>query len=178
MLKFIMRKFILFSFIILSAVYLPAQNADDIINTSRNRIKSDSAQSQSKMTLTAKNGSTSERVIKQFSKDGPDGSRTVVEFLSPASVKGTRFLTMQNKNNEDDRWIYMPEPKKVRRIAARAGGGSFVGTDMSYDDISSTDRDVDKDTHKILREETLNGSSCYVIESTPKDKSYQYSKMV
>jgi hypothetical protein len=133
------------------------------------------------MVLIARNGSKSERTINQYSKDGPNGSRTIVEFLSPASVKGTRFLTMRNKDGGDDRWIYLPELNRVRRIAAQEGSKSFVGTDLSYDDISSTDRDVDKDTHKILREEAVSarsGRDCYVIESVPKDSSYQYSRMV
>jgi negative regulator of sigma E activity len=29
-----------------------------------------------------------------------------------------------------------------------------------------------------LREETINGAACYVIQSIPKDTAYQYSKMV
>jgi negative regulator of sigma E activity len=48
---------------------------------------------------------------------------------------------------------------------------------MSYDDISLPNRKVDKDAHTILREETLNGNACYVIESKPKNPSYQYSKI-
>lgn len=164
--------------VLLSAYCLYGQSAVDIVKSSRDRIKSDTVQSRSTMILTSKNGSKSERTINQYSKDGPNGSRTIVEFLTPASVKGTRFLTMQNKDGGDDRWIYLPELNRVRRIAAQEGGKSFVGTDLSYDDISSTDRDVDKDTHKILREETLNGSACYVVESEPKDKSYQYGRMV
>jgi outer membrane lipoprotein-sorting protein len=173
----VMKK-IFFIAALLSAYCLYGQSADDIVKSSRDRIKADTVQSQSTMVLTAKNGSKSERTINQYSKDGPNGSRTIVEFLSPASVKGTRFLTMENKDGGDDRWIYLPELNRVRRVAAQEGGRSFVGTDLSYDDISSADRDVDKDTHKILREETLNGRACHVIESVPKDKSYQYSRMI
>jgi hypothetical protein len=66
----------------------------------------------------------------------------------------------------------------VRRIAASESGGSFMGTDFSYDDISSMDRDVSLDTHTLLREETLNGNLCYVIQSVPRDSSFQYSKTV
>jgi negative regulator of sigma E activity len=40
------------------------------------------------------------------------------------------------------------------------------------------DRDVSLDTHTSLREEALNGNSCYVIQSIPKDSSYQYSKRI
>jgi hypothetical protein len=40
------------------------------------------------------------------------------------------------------------------------------------------DRNVVLDTHTILREETLNGVLCYVVQSTPKDSGYQYSKTI
>jgi hypothetical protein len=96
----------------------------------------------------------------------------------PASVKGTRFLTMENKGGADDRWIFLPSLGKVRRIAASEGSGSFMGTDFSYDDISSMSRGADLDSHALLREESTGGAACYVIQSVPKDASYQYSKMV
>jgi hypothetical protein len=128
------------------------------------------------MVITAKNGSTTERIIDQYSKDGPHGSRMIIVFQSPKNVAGTRFLTMDNASGGEDRWIYMPELGKIRRIAASGGGENFMGTDLSYDDISSLDRNVDLDTHTLLREETLNGKSCYVIQSVSKDSGYQYSK--
>jgi hypothetical protein len=65
---------------------------------------------------------------------------------------------------------------KVRRIASSESGGSFMGTDFSYDYMSLMDRDVGEDTHSVLREETLDGAVCYVIQSVPKDSSFQYAK--
>jgi hypothetical protein len=132
------------------------------------------------MVIQAKSGSTSERLIDQYSKDGPKGKRTMIVFQKPETVAGTRFLTMENPGSADDRWIYLPGVGKVRRMAASEGSGSFVGTDFSYDDIASTSRSADLDTHTLLREENLSGTSvsCYVIQSVPKDKSYQYSKML
>jgi outer membrane lipoprotein-sorting protein len=130
------------------------------------------------MVITAKDGTTTERVMDQYSKDGPRGSRTIIVFQRPAGVANTRFLTMENPSGSDDRWIFLPSLGKVRRIAASEGSGSFMGTDFSYDDISSADRDAALDNHRVVREETYNGNPCYVIESAPKDTSYQYSKMV
>jgi hypothetical protein len=72
----------------------------------------------------------------------------------------------------------LPALNKVRRIASSESGGSFMGTDFSYDDISATDRDVSLDTHTLLREETLNGIACYVIQSVPRDTGYAYSKTI
>ncbi|MDR2924105.1 MAG: outer membrane lipoprotein-sorting protein [Treponema sp.] len=155
-----------------------AQDAEAVIRASRDRIKADTISTRSKMVISAKDGSTTERVLDQYSKDGPKGSRTMIVFQQPATVAGTRFLTMENKGGEDDRWIYLPGLGKVRRVAASEGGGSFMGTDFSYDDISSMSRGVELDTHTLLREETFGGSPCYVIQSVPKNSSYQYSKMI
>jgi len=176
-----MKRIILLAALLISAGILYAQDAakaDSIMDSARNRIKSDTMSSRSRMVITAKDGSTTERVIDQYSKDGPNGGRTVIVFQKPATVAGTRFLTMDTASGGSDRWIFLPDLNKVRRVAASESGGSFMGTDFSYDDIGLIGRKVNLDTHTILREEALNGNSCYVIQSVPKDNSYQYSKSI
>ncbi|MDR2952438.1 MAG: outer membrane lipoprotein-sorting protein [Treponema sp.] len=178
-----MKKKIFFITLLVTAVLAAyAQDAQAIVQASRDRIKAETVSSRSRMVVRAKDGSTSERVIDQYSKDGPKGGRSMIVFpdveKQPASVKGTRFLTMENKDSADDRWIFLPSLGKVRRIAASEGSGSFMGTDFSYDDISSMSRGADFDAHTLLREESAGGTACYVIQSVPKDASYQYSKMV
>jgi hypothetical protein len=169
----------MFFVVLASAAFtLHAQDAESIVRASRDRIQADTVSTRSKMVLRAKDGSTSERVIDQYSKDGPKGGRTIIVFQQPASVAGTRFLTMENPGKPDDRWIFLPELNKVRRIAASEGSGSFMGTDFSYDDISSLSRNASLDTHTTVREETLDDASCYVVQSVPKDASFQYSKMI
>jgi len=155
-----------------------AQNADSIMDSARNRIKMETMSTRSRMVITAKNGSTTERLIDQYSKDGPNGARAVIVFQRPANVAGTRFLTMDNASGNSDQWIFLPSLGRTRRISSSESGGSFMGTDFSYDDISATDRDISLDTHSLLREETLNGKACYVVQSIPKDSSYQYSKTI
>jgi hypothetical protein len=174
-----MKKTISLIGLFLTGIFLVhAQDALSIVRASRDRITADTVSTRSRMVITAKDGSTGERVLDQYSKKGPQGDRTIIVFQRPASVANTRFLTMEKAGGPDDRWIFLPSLGKVRRIAATEGSGSFMGTDFSYDDISSASRDADLDTHTLLREETLNGHACYVIESVPKDRSYQYSKMV
>jgi outer membrane lipoprotein-sorting protein len=155
-----------------------AQDAASVVYSARNRIQKKTVSTRSRMVITAKNGSATERRIDQYSKDGPNGNRVVIVFQSPANVAGTRFLTMDTASGGEDRWIYLPALGKVRRVAASEGSGSFMGTDFSYDDISIPDRDTGLDTHMFLREETFNGTACYVIQSVPKDTGYQYSKMI
>jgi hypothetical protein len=102
----------------------------------------------------------------------------VIVFQNPASVAGTRFLTIENTGGNNDQWIFLPSLGKVRRIAASEGSNSFMGTDMSYDDLSVQSRKVEDDVHTFLRQEQYNGTACYVIQSVPKDQSYQYAKMI
>jgi len=173
-----MKKFFVFALFLTAASFLNAQDAASIVNSSRNRVQKETVSSRSRMVITARNGTTTERVLDQYSKDGPNGGgRTMIVFQRPANVAGTRFLTMDNASGGTDQWIFLPELGRVRRIAATEGGGSFMGTDFSYDDIASMERDVSLDTHTLLREETLNGNLCYVIESIPRS-SWQYSKTI
>ena len=156
-----------------------AQTAAQIVERSRNRIQADTVRTQSRMIISARGGGTTERIIEQNSKkDAQGNNRTLIIFHEPETVRGTRFLTIENPDRDNDQWIFLPGPSRVRRIVAGEGSGSFVGTDFSYDDISSADRRADLDNHSILREEQFQGRGCYVIESIPKDTNYQYSKMI
>jgi outer membrane lipoprotein-sorting protein len=163
----------------ISAQSAPVQDAASIVHASRSRIDAATVSSRSRMVITSKNGSASERVIDQYSKDDAQGNdRMMIVFQQPASVRGTRFLTLEKAAGSKDQWIYLPSLGKVRRIAATEGSSSFMGTDMSYDDLSAQSRRSGDDTHTILREEPYNGAPCYVIQSIPKDSSYQYGKMI
>jgi outer membrane lipoprotein-sorting protein len=79
-------------------------------------------------------------------------------------------------SSEDDRWAYLPALRKVRRIAGGDRGQSFFGTDLSYEDLA--ERNATEDTHRYVRTEALNGRTHYVIESTPRDASFPYSKRI
>jgi hypothetical protein len=162
----------------LAAFSLSAQDAEEIVRGSRERIQADSTYTRSTMILRAKNGAETRRVIEQFSKDGRQGNRVLIVFHEPKSVAGIRFLTMENPGREDDRWIFLPDRGRVQRIPMADGSKSFVGTDFSNDDISSLDRNADLDRHSLQGEENLGGNPCYVIRSIPKDGSYQYAKMI
>jgi hypothetical protein len=165
------------------AAFTIAANAQEsaaaIMERAKDLQSAQTMSTRSRMVITAKDGSTTERVIDQYAKDDARGNaRAVIVFQSPATVRGTRFLTMDNPSGKSDQWIFLPAIGKVRRIAASESGGNFMGTDFSYDDMSMMDRDTDLDAHTILREEPLNGTDCYVIQSVPLTDDYQYSKTV
>jgi outer membrane lipoprotein-sorting protein len=92
--------------------------------------------------------------------------RYYIYFHAPADVKGTSFLVWKYPGKESDRWIYVPALKLVKRIAADDKRSSFVGSDFTYEDVSG--RNVEDETHTVMRKEDLGGRPTYVVESKPK----------
>ena len=78
-------------------------------------------------------------------------------------------------DRDDDQWFYLPALKKVKRISGGSKDDYFMGSDFTYEDMEK--RNPNKDEHKLLKTETLEGETCYVVESTPKEEG-QYSKRV
>jgi len=130
------------------------------------------------MTLINSSGDQRVREIKQFIRDFGKVEKKIMFFIKPADVRNTSFMnwSYDDPNKDDDQWIYLPALKKVKRISSDSKGDYFMGSDFTYDDLG--DRKPTDDNHKILREEKVNGENCYVVESTPKDPDYMYSKTV
>lgn len=138
------------------------------------------SESEATMTLTNANGQSRVRQTKGSSKLKPGSldNRSLVRFLSPADVRGTATLTIENNadKKDDDIWIFLPALKKVRRLVASNKKDSFVGTDFSYGDVIG--HRVEEWNHKVLKQE----AGSFVLESTPISESIAdnsgYSKRV
>ncbi len=129
------------------------------------------------MTLINKQGEQRVRKIKQYIKNESAGEKKIMFFVSPADVKGTSFMNWSYTNGkDDDQWIYLPALKRTKRISSEGKSDYFMGSDFTYDDLG--DRHPSEDNHKLLREETIDGHACFVIESTPKTPGYMYSKTI
>jgi outer membrane lipoprotein-sorting protein len=106
-----------------------------------------------------------------------DGDKSLTIFDSPKDIKGTAFLNYTHKMGDDDQWLYLPALKRVKRISSRNKSGSFMGSEFSYEDISS--QEIEKYTYKWLRDEIFNGMECFVVERYPVDKKNSgYSRQV
>ncbi len=167
--------------LLLTAITIPAQNnltGLQIMEKVYNRPTGNDMEANLTMILISSSGNERVREIKQYIKDFGDVEKKIMFFIKPADVRNTSFMnwSYDDPNKDDDQWIYLPALKKVKRISSDSKGDYFMGSDFTYDDLG--DRKPNEDTHKILREEKLNGEDCYVIESIPKDEDYMYSKTV
>jgi outer membrane lipoprotein-sorting protein len=99
--------------------------------------------------------------------------RYYIYFHNPADVRGTSFMVWKYPAREDDRWIFVPTLRLVKRIAADDKRSSFVGSDFTYEDVSG--RDLEDEAHVLVRKEDLGGRPTYVVESRPKSAA-DYSR--
>ncbi len=131
-----------------------------------------------KMILKNKHGQESIREIRIKTLEvKDDGDKSLSIFDNPPDVKGTAFLTYTHKKGDDDQWLYLPALKRVKRISSRNKSGSFMGSEFSYEDITS--QEVEKYTYKWIRDEVYEGKECFVVELYPVDEKYSgYTRQV
>ncbi len=129
------------------------------------------------MELKNKQGQTSTREVrvKTLEVNG-DGDKGLSIFDSPPDIKGTASLTYSHALEPDEQWLYLPALKRVKRISSKNKSGPFMGSEFAYEDISS--QEIEKYTYKYLRDETLNGINCFVIERYPAYTHSGYTRQV
>ena len=151
----------------------------DIMLKVKNRPDGDTRYSVIEMTLIQRNGNKRVRKLESWAMDVGRDTKKIMFFTYPGDVKGTGFLTWDydNPNKVDDKWLYLPAMKKTRRISGKSSKTDyFMGSDFTYNDMST--RSVDEEQHKFLREETLGGHKCWVVQSIPNDKDEIYKRRI
>ena len=101
--------------------------------------------------------------------------RSVLRFYAPADVAGVGFLVVQQRGADDDRYLFLPEMKRSRRIAASRRREIFMGTDFTYGDMDR--RELRRAVARIAGEETLGKYDVYRLELEPTDDDAQYARI-
>ena len=119
-----------------------------------------------KMVLRDRHGRESVRRMRFKVLEVPgDGDKSLFVFDRPRDVRGTALLTHSHINTQDDQWLYLPALKRVKRINAAKRSGSFMGSEFSYEDMSSPE--VEEYTYRYLRDEACGELTCSVTEQFP-----------
>jgi len=129
------------------------------------------------MTLVNAHGDRTTRKMKSMILEtSTDGDKSRIEFDWPADVKGTRMLTWTHKKEDDDQWLFLPAIKRVKRISSKNKSGSFMGSEFTYEDLSS--QEIEKYKHKFLSDETVEGRKMWRVERIPTAAESGYSKQI
>lgn len=132
------------------------------------------------MVLVDHKGKRSERSMKLKTLEASQAAvKTLIKFETPRDLKGTSLLVHSNKSKVDEQWIYMPELKRVKKIASSNKTGSFVGSEFSFEDMGTpelNDYVYYDQGEEVLNVPGLGDTPCYVIDRIPNDKHSGYSK--
>ena len=152
-----------------------SQSGRDIAEMIDNRPAPDDLINQTVMILTNSKGTT--RTHKMISKSRNGSEKQIIWFMEPKDDRGIAFLKIEHENRDDEMRMWLPAFKKVRRISSKKKGDSFMGSDLSFEDLSN--RGVNDNDYKRLEDTNLLGRDCYVLETIPKKESKSnYTKHV
>lgn len=127
------------------------------------------------MVLTNKKGKTRTSTLRSVSKD--NSKKQIIWFLAPADDKGVAFLKIEHEGKDDEMRLWLPAFNKVRRISSKQKADSFMGSDMSYEDMTS--RELNDYSYKLTGSETIDDNEYYILESTPNSEiEATYSKHI
>jgi outer membrane lipoprotein-sorting protein len=82
----------------------------------------------STLTVIEADGTERVRELKVWEK----GTMRVAKFVNPPSERGIGLLTLDSKTN----YVYLPEYKRVRRVAAHMRNQTWGGTEFTHEDMS------------------------------------------
>ena len=89
---------------------------------------------------------------------------SLVRVIAPAKDVGNATLLVDN-----DMWSFTPKINRVIKIPSSMMTQSWMGSDFSNSDLAKADDLIEYYTHRLLKTETRDGHTQYVIESIPKE---------
>jgi len=87
----------------------------------------------------------------------------LVRFVEPAKDEGSATL-----KRGDDMWIFTPKLSRVIKLPFSMMAQSWMGSDFSYNDLAKSDELLLHFDNRVVRQETHEGHTVYVIEATPR----------
>lgn len=155
--------------------------AEQIMQMAENRFQGNDFQAQVQLDTTNAQGQTRTLQIdmKTLLYDKQNVKyKILITVTAPTDLKGLAFLVWENKYPKpDDRWLYQPTLKTVKKIEPENARTSLFGTVFNYEDVNG--RPAEADAHKLLRSEKVEGRETWVIESIPKNPSVvEFSRRV
>ncbi|MDD5655261.1 MAG: outer membrane lipoprotein-sorting protein, partial [Candidatus Omnitrophica bacterium] len=112
-----------------------------------------------------------------------------ITMTYPVEVKGLSVLnwTYLDPKRDQDVWLWIPSLKKVRKISASQSDDSFMGSDLTVQEVST--RKFEDETYKLLESKAFAGykfehtgemlyvgKPVFVIEARPVRANWYYAK--
>ncbi len=110
-----------------------------------------------------------------YRQETAHGANQLLEYLAPADVAGTKFLTVDDESGETLMWLYLPALGRERRIAGSAAQDSFMGTDFTFEEIGEHRHVQQGLRRRAAGRRDLRGVDGYVLRLVPREAGSKYS---
>ncbi|MBP1629668.1 MAG: rane protein [Bacteroidetes bacterium] len=159
-----MRKILVLIVLMVTQYSLISQNisAIDIIKKADSKLRGNSAYSEFTMIIIRP---TYKRSISM--KAWTKGNKyALIKILSPAKEKGQGFL-----KREKELWNWIPSIDRMIKMSSSIMSQSWMGSDLSNDDMIRESSMVNDYNHKLIKHEIIRGLNSYKLELIPKPNS-------
>ncbi len=153
------------SVILLFPVFVFSMTADELLNRIDNKQYYKSISYKAIMKIHFE-GETVEKHMNIYVKRG---NEAYLEIIYPPEENGTRYLKLKNAM-----WIYFPAADDVIRISGHMLKQSMFGSDLSYEDVSSSQKL--SELYNASYDTTLTNDTMYVLDLVAKKSNVSYYK--
>ncbi len=158
--------------------------AEAVARQAQERDSGRDSRAEMRMRLFDRQGRMRERVMTLLVREGVKntGDRRLIRFSYPNDIRNTGFLVWEHPDADDERFLYLPALGRVRRIAGEEKQESFVGSDLSYEDVGG--RDIEDYAYAFVDENATwtapDGSKhpAWRIESKAEDAGADFPRSV
>jgi hypothetical protein len=171
---------------IVAAAHAAAQQPTPewVANQIENRDTGRDSRAEVRMRLYDRQGRVRERAMTMLAMRGAGGreDKSLIRFSYPNDIKNTAFLVWEHAGADDERFLYLPALGRVRRIASEEKQQSFVGSDLTYEDMGG--RDTSDYTFSFVDQNASwtapDGAKhpAWSLESRAKDPTVDYPRSV
>jgi len=105
------------------------------------------------------------KTFRDANDEATDGvfSKTVVRYTHPFDLRFSAYLVINNKDRNDDQFVYLNSRRRVRRVNLR--GEPVLGSDFGFEDVIP--REIEDAEYKRLPDDAFDDRPCYVVEIVP-----------
>jgi hypothetical protein len=159
-------------------------SAESVARQVRDRNVGRDSRAEMRMRLFDRQGRVRERALTMLRLRGEKGKgdRALMRFTYPNDIRNTGFLVWEHPDGEDERFLYLPALGRVRRIAGKEKDESFVGSDLSYEDIGG--REIADYTYAFVDDDAAwtapdgKRHPAWLLESRAKDANAEFPRSV
>lgn len=158
--------FLIFAKVFANVGKITAQEVMDAVDA---RYEGDTRKQIGTLTLIDKDKNKRFREVAEWMKKYGLDEKTFTRVLSPSEVGGTTILSYEwdDRTKDDETWLYLPELRKVKRLAVTDKSSYFLGSDFTYSDLTGIEiKDFNYQFSEDNEKELTNG--LWVVMAEPR----------